>query len=88
MPRHMRSRQRRRRTVGQDCQKCEETSSPLADKQQKMGEHVKTISTFSPVFCCLSTRGPDVRKIGKHYSDVSEILEMEQNAPCFSPHIL
>ena len=48
------------------------TSSPLADKQQKMGEHVENIkssldtllnfmfSTFSPVFCCLSTRGPDI----------------------------
>ena len=46
-----------RRTVGQDCQKCKETylldqgkkkngidtSSPIADKQQKMGEHVENI---------------------------------------------
>lgn len=32
-----------RRTVGQDCQKCKETSSPLADKQQKRGEHVENI---------------------------------------------
>ena len=31
------------RTVGQDCQKCKETSSPLADKQQKTGERVKNI---------------------------------------------
>ena len=31
------------RTVGQDCQECKETSSPLADKQQKMGEHVENI---------------------------------------------
>ena len=23
--------------------------------------------TFSPLFCCSSTRGPDVRKVGKHY---------------------
>ena len=29
----------KRRTVGQDHQKCQETSSPLADKQQKTGEH-------------------------------------------------
>ena len=58
----------RRHTVGQDCQKCKETSSPLADKQQKTGEHVENIkfslntqlyfmfSTCSPVFCCLSAR--------------------------------
>ena len=32
-----------RRTVGQDRQKCKETSSPLADKQQKTGEHVENI---------------------------------------------
>ena len=32
-----------RHTVGQDCQKCKETSSPLADKQQKTGEHVENI---------------------------------------------
>ena len=31
------------RTVGQDRQKCKETLSPLADKQQKMGEHVENI---------------------------------------------
>ena len=28
-------------TVGQDCQKCKETSSHLANKQQKRGEHVE-----------------------------------------------
>ena len=45
----------------------------------KMGEHVENIkfsldtqlnfmfSTFSPLFCCLSTRGQDVRKVGEHY---------------------
>ena len=55
-----------------------DTSGPLVDKQQKTGEHVENIkfsrvsklnfmfSTFSPDFCCLSTRGPDVRKVGKH----------------------
>ena len=32
-----------RHTVGQDRQKCKETSSPLADKQQKTGEHVENI---------------------------------------------
>ena len=31
------------RTVGQDRQKCKETSNPLADKQQKTGEHVENI---------------------------------------------
>ena len=58
----------RRRTVGPDQQKCKETSSSLADKQQKMGENVENIkfsrvsklnfmfSTFSPIFCCLPTR--------------------------------
>ena len=74
-------------------------SGPLGDKQQKRGENVENIkcsldtqlnfmfSTYSPIFCCLSTRRPDVRKVGeKLYSDFSEILEMEQNAPCFSPH--
>ena len=30
-------------TVGQDCQKGKEISCPLADKQQKMGEHVENI---------------------------------------------
>ena len=56
-------------TVGQDCQKCKETSIPLANKKQKMGEHAENIkfsldsqlksmfSTCSPIFCCLSTRG-------------------------------
>ena len=34
-------------TVGQDCQKCKETSSPLADKQQKTGEHVENIKNSS-----------------------------------------
>jgi hypothetical protein len=69
----------RRRTVGPDQQKCKETSSSIADKQQKMGENVENIkfsrvsklnfmfSTFSPIFCCLSNRGPDIRKVGKHY---------------------
>ena len=45
---------------------------PLEDKQQKRGENVENIkftldtqlnfmfSTYSPLFCCLSTRGPDV----------------------------
>ena len=45
---------------------------PLVDKQQKRGEHVENIkfsldtqlnfmfSTCPPLFCCLSTRGPDV----------------------------
>ena len=53
-------------------------SGPLGDRQQKMGEHVENIKfsldtqlnfmfTFSPVFCCLSARGPDVRKDRKHY---------------------
>ena len=67
------------RTVGQDRQKCKEISSPLADEQQKAGEHVENLkfsgvskinfmfSTCSPIFCCLSTRGPDVRKVRKHY---------------------
>ena len=61
-----------RRTVGQDRQKCKETSNPLADKQQKTGENVENIkfsldtqlnfmfSTFSPVFCCLSARRLEV----------------------------
>ena len=31
------------RTVDQDRQKCKETSSPLADKQQKTGEHLENI---------------------------------------------
>ena len=47
-------------------------SGPLGDKQQKRGENVENIkscldtqlnfmfSTYSPLFCCLSTRGPDV----------------------------
>ena len=47
-------------------------SGPLEDKQQKRGENVENIkfsldtqlnfmfSTYSPLFCCLSTRGPDV----------------------------
>ena len=60
------------RTVGQDRQKCKETSSHLADKQQKMGEYVENIkfswvsklnfmfSTCSPLFCCLSNRGLEV----------------------------
>ena len=30
-------------TVGQGCQKCKETSSLLADKEQKTGEHVEDI---------------------------------------------
>ena len=30
-------------TVGQDCQKCKETSNPLADKQQKKGEQLEYI---------------------------------------------
>ena len=34
---------REERTVGQDCQKCKETSNTLADKQQKRGEHVENI---------------------------------------------
>ena len=46
-------------------------SGPLVDKQQKTGEYVENIivsldtqlnfmfSTYSPLFCCLSTRGPD-----------------------------
>ena len=69
-------------------------SGPLAQKQQKTGENIENIkfswvsklnfmfSTCSPVFCCLSTRGPDVKKVGKRF------LEMKQNAPCFSPNIL
>ena len=32
-----------RPTMGQDCQKSKETSSHLADKQQKRGEHVENI---------------------------------------------
>ena len=32
-----------RHTVGQDHQKCKETSSPIADILQKTGEHVKNI---------------------------------------------
>jgi hypothetical protein len=48
------------------------TSGPLVNKQQKRGEYVENIkfsldtqlnfilSTFSPVFCCLSTRRPEV----------------------------
>jgi hypothetical protein len=47
----------------------------LKDKQQKKGEHVENIknsldtqlnfifSTCSPVFCCLSLRGPDVSSL-------------------------
>ena len=85
------------RTVGQDLQKCEETSSPLANKQQKLVEHGENIkfcwvsklnfifSTCSHLFCCLFTRGPDFRKVGENYI---VILEMEQNAHFFSPHIL
>ena len=50
------------------------TSGPLADKQQKMGEHVDNIecsldallnfifSTCSHVFCCFCARGPDVSR--------------------------
>ena len=50
------------------------TSGPLADKQQKMGDHVENIKfsldtqlnlmffTFPSVFCCLSARGPDVSR--------------------------
>jgi hypothetical protein len=69
-------------TVGQDCQKCKETSSPLSDKQQKTGEYAENIkfrwvfklnfmfSTFSSFFCCLSTRGPDVSKVRKHYIEI------------------
>jgi hypothetical protein len=34
---------KQRHTVGQDCRKCKETSSPLADKQQKTGDHVENI---------------------------------------------
>ena len=49
------------------------------DQQQKKGEYVENIqfsldnqlnfmsSTFSPLFCCLSSRGPDVRKVRKRY---------------------
>ena len=36
-----------RRTVGQDRQKCKETSSPLADKQQKTDEQNQSIQR-----CC------------------------------------
>ena len=76
--------------------------APSFNKQQRRGEYLENIKfswvsklnfmfyTFSPLFCCLSPRGPDVRKVRKRYtgSDFSKILEMEQNAPCFSPHIL
>ena len=50
--------------VGQDRQKCKENSSSLVDKQQNRSEHVENIK-FS--CCCLSTREPDIRKVGKHY---------------------
>ena len=58
-----------RHTVGQDLQKCKETSSPLGDKQQKMGENVENIkfsldtqlnfmfSTYSPFFVVYSIEG-------------------------------
>ena len=49
-----------RPTVGQDSQKCKETSnldvivtdtsSPLGDKQQKMGEHAENIEQLNLMF--------------------------------------
>ena len=50
-------------------------SGPLADKQQKTGEHLKNIKfsletqlnfmffKYSPVFCCFCARGPDVSRL-------------------------
>ena len=63
-----------RRTVGQDRQKCKETSSPLADKQQKTGEHVEKknsldtklnfmFSEGSPIFCVEVTISDTVKKV-------------------------
>ena len=54
-----------RHTVGQDRQKCKETSNLDVIRLARRQKSQETL-----------------------YSDFSEILEMEQNAPCFFPHIL
>ena len=89
-------------TVGQDCQKCKETSNLEVIchwiNNKKGGEYVENIkfrrvsklreidfpakplyfkglklmfSTFSTLFYCLSSRGPDVRKVKKQYIVIS-----------------